>query len=70
NRVALAETQTTRSGPEDRHPEIHDIAEAERNIHQMQSNSWARDNNVPACRSSPHHGSRTGGPRDNGFKRG
>lgn len=26
--------------------------------------------NVPACRSSPHHGSRTGGPRDNGFKRG
>ncbi|KAF2629288.1 hypothetical protein BU25DRAFT_337377, partial [Macroventuria anomochaeta] len=26
--------------------------------------------NVPACRSSPHHGSHKGGPRDDGFKRG
>ncbi|KAF1918649.1 hypothetical protein BDU57DRAFT_511363 [Ampelomyces quisqualis] len=53
----LAETQTTRSGPLDRHPDRRDAVKSSTYTYNGTARQGAAKN-VPAFRSSPHHGSR------------
>ncbi|KAH4854502.1 hypothetical protein HBH75_096400 [Parastagonospora nodorum] len=75
NTLALAETQFTRSGPLDRHPDKHDAVNPgtctykETRVMRTQRVVCVTKN-VPAIWSSSLHGSRKGGPRDDGFRRG